>query len=193
MGVIAAIPSAGGADCNTLVEAVEHGWWYSAHTPSGARAGIFFTDADAVQRLGIKSSAEWLHCITHTQLIGSHLRKACCRIDTVPQVLLADTSRLDCAAGDGWVAVGDAASALDPLSSLGLTAPQDPLLSTILAVSARSPLSGSKFSREQGLASVLTCGDTRRLSFLRHPANTRRFQGRACNADRSDTQPPASL
>ncbi len=33
----------------------------------------------------------------------------------------AQSRRLDPAAGDGWLAVGDAASAFDPLSSSGIT------------------------------------------------------------------------
>jgi len=36
-------------------------------------------------------------------------------------VVPATSSRLDRATGDGWVAVGDAAMAFDPLSSKGLT------------------------------------------------------------------------
>jgi flavin-dependent dehydrogenase len=35
-------------------------------------------------------------------------------------VLPAETSRLDAIAGDGWLALGDAAAAYDPLSSHGI-------------------------------------------------------------------------
>ena len=37
-----------------------------------------------------------------------------------PRVLPAETSRLDRIAGPGWLALGDAAAAYDPLSSYGI-------------------------------------------------------------------------
>ncbi len=41
-------------------------------------------------------------------------------LQTVPRVVAAMSSRLDCVSGPGWLAVGDAAMAFDPLSSQGL-------------------------------------------------------------------------
>jgi flavin-dependent dehydrogenase len=39
----------------------------------------------------------------------------------VPRIQQANSSRLDAVAGDGWVAVGDAVAAFDPLSSYGIS------------------------------------------------------------------------
>jgi flavin-dependent dehydrogenase len=41
-------------------------------------------------------------------------------LQTIPRVAPANTSRLDHAVGDGWLAVGDAAFSFDPLSAQGI-------------------------------------------------------------------------
>jgi flavin-dependent dehydrogenase len=42
-------------------------------------------------------------------------------LSTSPRARVASASRLDRSTGDGWIAVGDAALAFDPLSSYGIT------------------------------------------------------------------------
>jgi flavin-dependent dehydrogenase len=53
---------------------------------------------------------------THTQA-----RLDAFELEASPRVVAAASSRLDRVSGRGWVAVGDAAMAFDPLSSRGLT------------------------------------------------------------------------
>jgi flavin-dependent dehydrogenase len=78
-------------DSFTFVEAVENGWWYSAPIPDGRIVRMFVTESGG-SAAAVQSSR---------------------RVD-------ASSMRLDRVTGDGWLAVGDAATALDPLSSHGL-------------------------------------------------------------------------
>jgi flavin-dependent dehydrogenase len=104
----------------TLVEAVEGGWWYSAPLPDGRRVVSFFTDSDLAprtrevaafrRRLG-RAPATAARC-------GVDVRGP--ELEAAPCVVSANTSRLTAVAGEGWLAVGDAAAAFDPLSSLGI-------------------------------------------------------------------------
>jgi flavin-dependent dehydrogenase len=109
-----------GEDCGgcTLVEACADGWWYSALLPSGQLMAIHMTDADQVPCDRELRSVFWharLQQTIHTEArLHGHDRHA------VPRLVAAGSSRLDRAGGHGWLAVGDAATAFDPLSSQGL-------------------------------------------------------------------------
>jgi flavin-dependent dehydrogenase len=96
-------------DSYTFVEAAEHGWWYTAPLPSNRLAAMFVTDPPA--RPFAPSG--------HTRdRIESHRY----RLTAPPRVVDAGSARLDRFAGDRWLAIGDAAMSLDPLSSHGIAA-----------------------------------------------------------------------
>ena len=107
-------------DSRTVVESDPDGWWYTALVPSGERVVAFITDADLVDRatlLSTKGFVQRLEACRYVRgLLSGHGYKA------VGAVRGADagTARLDRVAGDGWVAVGDAAVSFDPLSSQGI-------------------------------------------------------------------------
>lgn len=109
---------AASSDSYTLVEASEHGWWYSALLPSGRLVVACMSDADLVKAQGLKSSECWLSCIDRTRYTRERLHGA--RPRTTPQIHPAYSHRLDRVSGDGWLAVGDAAYTFDPLSSQGI-------------------------------------------------------------------------
>jgi flavin-dependent dehydrogenase len=94
------------ADSFTLVETSPHGWWYSARLPSGDVAVLFFTDPEFRRHYEPPP---------HT---AARLRG--CQCVTEPKVYAASSSCLDRVAGQRWLAVGDAASTWDPLSSQGI-------------------------------------------------------------------------
>ena len=105
-------------DTTTYIEAVADGWWYSAMLPGGDRLVAFHGDADdpAVRR--VLRSGPLAVALEHPGLasaIGAiapgHAEK--------PR-LCAANSVARSAAGDGWLAAGDSAMSLDPLSSQGL-------------------------------------------------------------------------
>lgn len=104
-----------GARGLTYVEAVRNGWFYTAPIPHGRRILAFHTDADLHdKRLGV---IEWLEEARGLASLLANVR-------FVPEdetfIVSARSAVLDPAAGDGWLAVGDAAISFDPLSSQGL-------------------------------------------------------------------------
>lgn len=93
-------------DSFTLVETVPQGWWYSAFLPGDRLVAVCFTDPE------LRHEVE---AAPHTQArIGGYAPVS------DPIVHLANSSCLDCVAGARWLAVGDANSAWDPLSSQGI-------------------------------------------------------------------------
>ncbi len=108
-------------DTYTLVEAVPEGWWYSALLADGRLALAFMTDGDLLDRKAWNNWNKGLQRTRETRARveghGYFLEKA---IEEAPRILPAETSRLDTILGDGWLALGDAAAAYDPLSSHGI-------------------------------------------------------------------------
>jgi flavin-dependent dehydrogenase len=108
-------------DLWTTIESAQHGWWYTARIPLDRRVVIYFTDADLSRDCAWKREDSWLGFLSQTKLICQLVRdnRYCCTAP--PLVVPADTSRLGHTQAEGWLAVGDAAAALDPLSSAGIT------------------------------------------------------------------------
>jgi flavin-dependent dehydrogenase len=106
------------ADTYTLVEAWEEGWWYSALLPEERIVVFCMTDADIVKRRGLNSMGAWLDLLEQTSHTRERVR--CATPLGAPSVHAAHTHRLERVTGDGWLAVGDAATTFDPLSSQGV-------------------------------------------------------------------------
>jgi len=105
-------------DPRTLVEAFADGWWYTAGLPSGQRIAACMTDADLARRLRLADLTQWSQLLERTICIRHAL---CGARPRGPLIIRATGSRrLEPVAGDGWLAVGDAASTFDPLSSQGI-------------------------------------------------------------------------
>jgi flavin-dependent dehydrogenase len=110
----------------TLVEAVPEGWWYSAELADGRLAVGLFGDGDLLDRSLLggdreRVAATWLRRLGETRETAARVAARGPlpgRLD--PRVLPAESSRLDAILGAGWLAVGDAAAAYDPLSSHGV-------------------------------------------------------------------------
>jgi len=102
-----------------LIEALVEGWWYSAGLADGSIIATFLTDPGLIDTSKAKRIHTW----------RGHLKSApmtAARISDPGQadnlhVRTARTQRLDEPAGDGWLAVGDAAMSFDPLSSEGIS------------------------------------------------------------------------
>ena len=108
-------------DSFTLVEAVASGWWYSARLPGGKLVAAYMTDGDLLERSAARTTGGWLALLGAAEQTARRVAEAGGSCPAAPRVLPADTSRLTCVAGEGWLAVGDAAAAHDPLSSHGIT------------------------------------------------------------------------
>lgn len=105
-------------DTRTLVESVENGWWYSARLPDCGLVAAFMTDGDVVRGARLDEPAAWLELSAASR----HTRR---RLEGLeprgePAVHAASSGHLDAFGGDGWLAVGDAASTFDPVSGQGI-------------------------------------------------------------------------
>jgi flavin-dependent dehydrogenase len=109
------------ADTHTLVEAVEDGWWYTAGLAGGRLAACFFGDGDLLDRALLHADpAAWRDRLGRTAATRERIEGQGYALAGPLRVLPAESSRLDAIAGDGWIALGDAAAAYDPLSSHGV-------------------------------------------------------------------------
>jgi len=103
---------------HTLVESVPDGWWYSARLPDDRFVAAFMTDGGTVRSRHTHKPAGWQGALadgTHTAARLRHLAPA-----GPVQVTPAHSHLLDSVHGGRWLAVGDAAAAYDPLSSMGI-------------------------------------------------------------------------
>ncbi|MCU7722768.1 hypothetical protein ODJ79_03485 [Actinoplanes sp. KI2] len=112
VGITALVPDPSPDDAAGLVEAVPEGWWYASRVPGGRMVVALFTDASIAGTID-----SWPDLLAKTALVGPRARWP--RPDRL-RTAAAGSSALERVAGPGWVAVGDAACAHDPLSSRGL-------------------------------------------------------------------------
>jgi flavin-dependent dehydrogenase len=101
-------------DGRTILEAAELGWWYCANLPDKKVIATFMTDPGLVGR---DYRSLWREELAKTRLVGSYLEGV---DEAVVSVVKCLTYLRSPVVKDGWIAVGDAASAYDPLSSLGI-------------------------------------------------------------------------
>ena len=101
-------------DGRTILEAAERGWWYCANLPDGRVVTTFVTDPSLVGR-------------DYTRLFHDEVRKTAVAASYAARADEMTIGVVNCSSylrspvvTKGWVAVGDAASAYDPLSSLGI-------------------------------------------------------------------------
>jgi flavin-dependent dehydrogenase len=103
----------------TMLEAVESGWWYAARLPSRRCIAALACDVDTVRKDGLTRPDRWLDRLGQTLHILPALNEAV--LDASGLRAWAAVSLLrDRVAGADWLAVGDAASVYDPLSSQGI-------------------------------------------------------------------------
>ena len=104
-------------DDTTRIKSAENGWWYSARLPGGKRVLAFFTEPQHAAEYA-KQPCRLVTAANQSGVLPFLVSES----DIVYGVRVANAgvSKLKQAAGEGWLAVGDAASSLDPLSSQGI-------------------------------------------------------------------------
>jgi flavin-dependent dehydrogenase len=112
--------SAAGGRGLSSIEAVEDGWWYSAPVPTTRRVVAFHTDADLSASRRARTLDGFLDQLAETKELAKLLRETGFIPRGDVEVASAHSGILEPVAGDGWLAVGDAALSFDPLSSQGL-------------------------------------------------------------------------
>jgi flavin-dependent dehydrogenase len=102
----------------SYVESAPDGWWYTAPQPDGHRLLAFHSDGDLPAVAAVRGGR-----LAEQVATSPTLRDIAADCDlgaaTAPRFRVAG-SRCHPPAGKGWIAVGDAATTFDPLSSQGL-------------------------------------------------------------------------
>jgi len=114
IALLARLSPAACVDDALLVESGELGWWYSAALRDRDLLAVHITDADAAHG---PVGERWNGSLAASHHTRERVR-GCTLISL--RVCRASTGSLSLAAGDRWVAVGDAVLAHDPLSGQGL-------------------------------------------------------------------------
>jgi flavin-dependent dehydrogenase len=107
----------------TVVESVPEGWWYSAPLADGRLTVAYLSDADLIDADSMCEEAGWFDALEDAGQTRSRLAPwivARDRGPLLPQVVHAGSACLSQMAGEGWLAIGDAAASFDPLSSQGI-------------------------------------------------------------------------
>ena len=157
-------PDPAATDARSWVESDEDGWWYATRLPDHRRLVAFFTDEDLPVASEICAVSDFSR-----RLAGSrHIRRALgdtadAAPDRVRRFPAGGLSRR-AFSGPGWLAVGDASLAFDPLSSQGIF---HALYTGLRGAQAL-------LAQERGEANVFLAWDERlrsiRSAYLRHLA-----------------------
>lgn len=110
-------------DQRLIIEATADGWWYGALLPGRRAVLTFVTDASDLPTKPAARRARWnagLAATHHVQrlIAGADLYLYKLSIRGFP----AESSIRETLSGPGWVAIGEAAAAYDPLSGQGVVA-----------------------------------------------------------------------
>jgi flavin-dependent dehydrogenase len=106
-------------DTSTLIESIEHGWWYSALLPDGHSVAAYMTDADLLARESSRGDSFWPKLLKDASHTLDRLQAF--RFTSKPFVVCANSALLSQPSSHNWLAVGDAAFSFDPLSSQGIS------------------------------------------------------------------------
>lgn len=106
--------------CYTHVEATEEGWWYAAPVAAQRSMAMLMCDADLVRQHDFDQLQQWFSALNRAPLT---LERICAgRVQWGPRIYPAVSQRLvrTQASPTHWLAVGDAALAVDPISGSGV-------------------------------------------------------------------------
>jgi flavin-dependent dehydrogenase len=132
IAVVGPRPSSNAEDCSfvddpdndvVVTEACPLGWWYTVGLPQGERVVAFMTDGDIAHRLGLKDPAGFRKALTMTDHVARLVTRHGASLQDVsakPRLVPSGSTRINVAAEQGLIAVGDAAMAFDPIAALGI-------------------------------------------------------------------------
>ncbi|WP_321951526.1 NAD(P)/FAD-dependent oxidoreductase [Paraburkholderia bannensis] len=102
----------------SLVESCELGWWYALELPDGRTLVALMTDADLARTHGLHAFDAYAASWRATRMLRQHVPLPHAPLQV--HAFAAHSGCVDRAGGAGWLAVGDALMALDPLTSSGI-------------------------------------------------------------------------
>lgn len=102
-----------------LIESTEYGWWYGARLPNQQYVATFFSDKDMIRKLRLNQGQHWQQLLQQSKHLKQQL-KHCKSLSAHPWLRNAGSQYSDSTALTNYLAIGDAACAFDPISSMGL-------------------------------------------------------------------------
>ncbi len=128
-----------------IIESAPDGWWYSCQLSDTESLIAFFTDRDLLPK-GVDVRHAWLEDkLRSSQLLGDYTRSLMNNKTGWVRSDARMSIRRQCS-GDGWLAVGDAQMALDPLSGHGMLEATRSAIDSVPFV--RNALSDSAFEHQ---------------------------------------------
>jgi flavin-dependent dehydrogenase len=100
------------------VETCANGWWYSTPLPNSQLTLCFLTDPGELSTRKSYRAQGWQRALGGSRFVKEQLRF--CGPITSVNTAAAFSASLECLCGQGWSAVGDAASSVDPLCGAGV-------------------------------------------------------------------------
>lgn len=126
----------------TIFEATGNGWWYATPEKGQQFSLSFMTDADLHEQAS-RRSAQWLSAeLAATTYLKTWLATNADRRQLLAATRSAATSILDPVCTANWLAVGDAASAGDPIITYGIAGALQNALQAAITIKAH--LTGDK-------------------------------------------------
>lgn len=107
-------------DTRTVIEACQSGWWYAAITPSKRHTLAFHSDVDMLKKQSWQQATWFVSALAATKYVN-RVPMGVMEPQRLIKLAAANSCRLDRFGGDGWLAIGDAAIARDPLSGQGMS------------------------------------------------------------------------
>jgi flavin-dependent dehydrogenase len=102
----------------THLEASEHGWWYGAHLPNRSLLLAFYSNAATIKMHRLQRRENWMALLS-TARSAELIQNMVASHEDIKS-FLAPSYCLDQLSGNNWLAIGDAASAWDPIMSQGI-------------------------------------------------------------------------
>jgi flavin-dependent dehydrogenase len=104
-----------------LVETTADGWWYTAPIPDGGMIAMLMTDGDLCRRMQLTASSSWWERLGAAPVTRARVAGAQRATASAPRIVSAASHRLRRSDHHRpWLAVGDAALAVDPISGSGV-------------------------------------------------------------------------
>lgn len=98
-----------------LIETSPHGWWYTSPLPKNNRIVVFMTDSDISNKINVVK--KWQSFLKSTKYVKN---EGLGKIISIPRVFPAYSQIIQKTKHNDWLPAGEAASAFDPVSSMGI-------------------------------------------------------------------------
>lgn len=103
----------------TQLEAVEDGWWYGAHLPDNTLLLAFYSNGATIKSQQLQQATQWRALLSRAVNTAKLVQNAEPLSNDISS-FAAPSYCLDQLCGSNWLAIGDAASSYDPITSQGI-------------------------------------------------------------------------